>query len=105
MSESDTHKRAKSRAAGAGGQTEVPLTGGRRLDALSDAGRATEVERSGNMNSLKAAARRLRDAPGNQRVLQVPQQDMDKAAAAMRQIEVAGTVKNLIGTKRRSIRP
>ena len=102
MTESASHQRAKNQAAG-NGQTEVPLSGGRRLDALTPTGRATEVERSGTAAGLQAAARRLRDADASQRVLQVPQQDMDAAAAAMRKVGVHGTVKNMAGTKRRPV--
>jgi hypothetical protein len=66
-------------------------------------GRATEIERSGTAAGLQAAARRLRDANASQRILQVPQQDMDAAAAAMRMVGVHGTVKNMAGTKRRPV--
>jgi hypothetical protein len=103
MSESSSHQRAKIQAAGKNGQTEVPLPGGRRLDARTPSGRATEVERSGRTGELQAAARRLRDANSSQRVLQVPQQDMDAAAAAMRKVGVHGTVKNMTGSKRRPV--
>lgn len=102
MAESRSHKRVKSKAAGRTGQTEVPLTRNRRLDAATRK-RATEVERSGNMNSLKKAARRLRDSGKPQKALQVPQHHMDKASKAMRDVGVNGTVKNMSGTKRRSV--
>ena len=82
--------------------TEVPLKGGRRLDAASPK-RATEVERSGNRRSLEAAARRLQASGKLQKVLQVPQTDMSKAAKAMNSQGVKGTVKNMSGTKRRSV--
>ncbi len=105
MTESKSHRAAKRKAAGKGGKTEVPLSRGRRLDALSPSGRATEVERSGNTNALQAAARRLKASKAKQRVLQVPQKDMAKAAGAMRKAKVSGTVKNMGGTKRRQVRP
>ena len=103
MAETPSHKRAKNQAAGTSGQTEVPLPGNRRLDALSASGRATEIERSGTTEGLTAAARRLRDAPASQHVLQVPQGDMNAAAEAMRKVGVHGTVKNMAGTKRRPV--
>jgi hypothetical protein len=103
MTESASHQRAKNQAAGKNGQTEVPLSAGRRLDALTTTGRATEVERSHSAQGLEAAARRLRDAKASQHVLQVPQQDMDAATAAMRKVGVHGTVKNMAGTKRRPV--
>ena len=41
------HRRAKTKAAGTHGRTEVRLKGNRRLDALTQSGKtATEVERS-----------------------------------------------------------
>ena len=104
MAESKSHKTAKQRAAGRRGRTEVPLPGKRRLDAkTSGGGRATEVERSGNEASLEKAARRLKASRAKQKVLQVPQKDMTKAAKAMRRIHVGGTVKNMGGTKSRSV--
>lgn len=107
MSKSESHRRAQSRAAGKGGQTEVRQRGGKRLDALSTNGkRATEVERSGSTTGLTKAAKRLAQAKkdgASQAVLQVPNGDMDRAARAMREAGVSGTVKNMGGTKRRSV--
>ncbi len=106
MPETPSHRRAKSKAAGPGGRTEVPLPGGKRLDARTQGGgRATEVERSGSAQGLAAAARRLKQSGAPQKVLQVPQKDMDAAAAAMRKVRVGGTVKNMAGSQRRSVRP
>lgn len=102
MSESSSHKRAKSRAAGASGQIEKKLSGNRRLDAVSK-NKATEIERSGTSECLENAARRLKQSGKPQRVLQVPQQDMNKASKAMRKTGTGGTVKNMSGTKKRSI--
>lgn len=102
MAESKAHKEAKSKAAGQSGQTEVPLKGGGRLDAATER-RATEIERSDNQARLEQAAQRLQDSGKSQKVLQVPQQNMSKAAAAMRAKGVKGSVKNMGGTKRRSV--
>ena len=103
MSETPSHKIAKKKAAGPHGRTEVPLPGGGRLDALSPQGRATEVERSGDPKQLTKAVRRLKRSRARQHVLQVPQMDMSKAAAAMRRGGLPGTVKNMKGTKRRQV--
>ncbi len=107
MAKSESHRRAQRRAAGPGGTTEKKQKGGTRLDALSQGGkRATEVERSGSKQGLKKAAQRLKKAEGDgasQRVLQVPQADMAAAAAAMRDVGVSGSVKNMGGTKRHSV--
>lgn len=106
MSETRAHRRAKKRAAGRGGRTEVRLKGGKRLDALTKRGRrATEVERSGSTARLNAAARRLKKSGATQKVLQVPQNDMRAAANAMRNAGIGGTVKNMGSTKRQRVRP
>jgi hypothetical protein len=102
MPESSSHRRAKRHAAGNSGRTEVPLPGGRRVDARTPK-TATEIERSGNAASLTAAARRLAASRAPRKVLQVPQKDMARAADAMRRSGTAGTVKNMGGTKRRSV--
>ncbi|MEE9168939.1 MAG: hypothetical protein V3U73_04200 [bacterium] len=52
---------------------------------------------------MAAAARRLKQSGTPQKVLQVPQKNMDAAAQAMRNVGVGGTVKNMGGTKRRSV--
>ena len=103
MAESQSHKRAKSKAAGKSGQTETPLKGGRKLDAQTKK-RATEIERSGNKARLEDAAQRLKDSRKPQKVLQVPQKDMDIAAEAMKARGIKGTVKNMGDTKRKSVR-
>lgn len=103
MSESESHKRAKAKAAGKSGDTEVPL-GSSRLDAATQK-KAVEVERSGTDQALEKAAKRLKASGKSQKVLQVPQKDMSKAVEAMQKEGVSGTVKNMGGTKRRSARP
>lgn len=102
MSETTSHKRAKKRAAGKSGKTEVLLKQNKRLDAETKK-RATEVERSGSMDRLKKAAKRLKKSGKHQKILQVPQNDIDKAVEAMRDVGVSGTVKNMSNTKRRSV--
>jgi hypothetical protein len=103
MSETSSHKTTKGRAARRGGQTEVPISHNRRLDALSASGRVTEVERSGAQSKLEQAARRLHASGASQRVLQVPQPDMPKAVQAMKSEKVTGTVKNFSGTKSKRV--
>jgi hypothetical protein len=96
MPESAAHKRAKNKAAGASGKTEVPQKGGTKLDAQrSDT--AIEVERSGN---LAAAVSRLKKSPKPKKVLIVPQPQMPKARQAMRKGGLGGTVSNMSGTKK-----
>jgi len=82
MAELPTHKRAKAKAAGRSGKTEVSLTRKRRLDAERPK-TAIEIERGGTTQALTKAARRLKASPKPQKVLQVPQKDMAKAVKAM----------------------
>jgi hypothetical protein len=103
MPESRAHKEAKQRAAGNSGRTEVPLHGGGRLDVRTRK-TATEIERSGNLAQLKAAADRLHASHAPRKVLQVPEKDMAKAREAMRSVGTKGTVKNIGGTKSTSVR-
>lgn len=103
MTETQSHRRAKAKAAGRSGSTEVPLKGGKRLDAATKR-KATEVERSGSIASLTKAARRLKTSRKPQKVLQVPQKDMSKAVEAMKKVGIGGTVKNIGNTKRRSVK-
>ena len=105
MSKTIAHKRAQRKTAGKSGRVEVPLRGGKILDSLTKSGqKAGETERSGNMRSLMAAAKRLKIRRSRQKVLQVPQKDMGKASQAMKKVGVRGTVKNMSGSKRRSVR-
>jgi hypothetical protein len=97
MSETQSHKRAKSKAPG---KSEVPISKNRRLDSATNK-TATEIER--NRQNIPKAVDRLRDSGRPRRVLQVPQKDMKEAAKVMRQRGVGGTVKNLSSTKRMSI--
>jgi len=78
MSESKEHKMAKEKAAGKRGRTEVPLKGGRRLDALNE-DRATEVERSGSRKLIKKALSRLEEVARKKKELHVPIKDLAKA--------------------------
>ncbi len=105
MAESESHKRAKSKAAGKKGKTEAPLPGKRKLDALTAGGKhATEIERGGTPALLEKAARRLKGSEAPKKTLKVPQKDMEAAAAAMRAAGVSGKVENLGGTKSRNVR-
>jgi len=103
MAESRSHKQAKNKAAGKSGKTETSLRSGKRLDA-STKRKATEIERSGTSKNLEQAATRLKESRKPQKVLQVPQKDMGKAAQAMKKTDTSGTIKNLSGTKRKSIK-
>ena len=97
MSETQSHKRAKSKAPG---KSEVPISRNRRLDSATGK-TATEIER--NRQNIPKAVDRLKDSGRPRRILQVPQKDMKEAAKVMRQRGVGGTVKNLSSTKLMSV--
>ena len=103
MPESQSHRKAKTKAAGTTGRTEVTLPTGRVLDALSPSKIATEVERGGtpgirkSVGTLKQAldlgvARKAR--------LSVPQSDMDRAFDEMRRQRLGGELTNLSRTQK-----
>ena len=97
MSESQSHKRAKAKAPG---KIEVPISRNRRLDSATKK-TATEIER--NPQNISKAVDRLKDSGRPRKVLQVPQKHMPEAVKTMRQKGVGGTVKNLSGSKRKSV--
>jgi hypothetical protein len=96
MAESSSHKRGKGRAA----RKEVPIAGGRRLDAIR--GRAAiEVERGGTPKKIDKALSRLRTQRTKQKILRVPQGDMSLALERARKRNMNVTVTNLAKTKRK----
>ena len=107
MPEKPSHKRAKRKAAGRGGRTEVPLSRRRRLDAkkkVRGAYRAEEIQPTGSRKAFLDAARRLRDSRSKIKILRTRQENMDKAVEAMRKAKVKGQVQNMGGTKRKNVK-
>lgn len=101
MTKSNAHKEAQIKAAGKNGFREYKLSNGQKLDALSaNKKRATEVERNGNFTD---AIKRLKSSGATQKVLQVPQKDMKRAEQAMKKQGLKGTIKNMGGTKKKSV--
>lgn len=98
MPESESHKRAKSKAPG---KSEVRVRGGGRVDSAT-AKTATQVER--NRPNLPNTVSKLKASGRPRRVLKVSQHLMKPARAEMRRQRVSGTVKNLGGTRRSSVR-
>ena len=98
MSESKSHRQAKQNAPG---KTEVRVRGGGRVDSATP-NTATQVER--NKGNLPRSVSVLKASGRPRKVLQVPQNLMPDAAKEMGRQNVPGTVKNMSGTKRRSVR-
>lgn len=96
MAESRSHKKGKGSAV----RTEVPISRGRRLDAIR--GRhAIEVERGGTPKKLDQALSRLRTQTNKNKILRVPQSDMGLAVQRAQQKKMNVTVTNLAKTKRK----
>ena len=95
MPESKSHKQGKGSAA----RQEVPIPGNRRLDAIRGIS-AIEVERGGTVPSLNKALSRLGTQTNKNKILRVPQNDIDMAAKLAREKDMHVTVTNLSKTKR-----
>ncbi len=102
MTESQSHKRAKNKAAGRNGRTEVPISKGRRLDAKNGS-RATEIERSGTSKGLSKAISRLKTQQNAKKELLVPNKDLDKAKKIAMKRGVNVLIQNLSKSKRRFV--
>jgi len=95
MVESRSHEQGKGSAL----RKEVPISGGRRLDAIRGHF-AIEVERYGTPEKVDQALSRLRTQSNKQKILRVPQSDMDLAVERARRKDMNVTVTNLSKTRR-----
>lgn len=93
--ESRSHKKGKGNAT----QQEVPIPGGRRLDAIRGK-TAIEVERGGTPQSINKALSRLGTQISKNKILRVPQPDINKAVELAQKKDMNVTVTNLSKTKR-----
>ena len=96
MTESRSHKKGKGNAA----RQEVPIPGGRRLDAIRG-NTAIEVERGGTPQKIDQALSRLKTQANKKKVLRVPQTNMNMAVERARKKKMNVTVTNLSKTKRK----
>jgi hypothetical protein len=94
MPESRSHKKGKGNAA----RTEVPIPGGRRLDAIQGKS-AIEVERGGTPQKIDQALSRLKTQTNKNKILRVPQKDLEIATERVRKKGMNVTVTNLSKTK------
>lgn len=76
----------------------------RRLAARAAERQVQEIDRSSSVAHLERAAKRLRQAHAAERILTVPQWNMDKAVAAMKRAGVSGVVTNLCGTRKTKVK-
>lgn len=84
---------------------EPALARRRRLAReAKDGKKAEEVDRSGSVKHLERMAKRLKHMKAEDRILYVPQWDMDKAEEAMRKAGVTGAVSNLCGSQRKRVK-
>lgn len=96
MPESRSHKKGK----GSASRTEVPIKGNRRLDAIRGK-HAIEVERGGSPNKIDQALSRLKTQRSKNKILRVPQKDMNLALDQARAKKMKVTITNLSKTKRK----
>jgi hypothetical protein len=82
---------------------EAPRARRRRLTARDAERKAEEIDRNASPARLERAAKRLKSAHAEERVLAVPQWNMDIAVDAMRRAGVSGVVTNLSGTRRQRV--
>jgi hypothetical protein len=84
---------------------EPALARRRRLaQQAKDGKKALEWDRTGSDRHLERAAKRLKHVKAMDRVLFVPQWDMERAELAMKRAGVTGAVSNLCGSQRIRIR-
>ena len=102
MVESQSHKRAKRKAAGRNGRTEIPISGGRRLDA-KNVRKATEIERSGSSKGISKAISRLKTQKNSKKELLVPNKDLDKAKEIAKKSGAKILIQNLSKSRRRFV--
>jgi hypothetical protein len=95
MSESRSHKKGKGNAS----QTEVPISRGRRLDAIRGTA-AIEVERGGTPNKIDQALSRLKTQTNKAKIIRIPQNDMQMASECVEKSGMNVVVTNLSKTKR-----
>jgi hypothetical protein len=84
---------------------EPPLARRRRLkqEKSRQRKRAVEVDRSGSVGHLERAAKRLKHADANERVLCVQHWNLDKAIRAMQRAGVDGVVTNITASELRRV--
>lgn len=97
MPRSKQHERLKSRESG---RKERPTTRG-RFD-VSTKTKDVEIERSGSPQRIKHAVSKLKGTTKPQKILRVPQSDMDKASKIAKDMNAKITITNLGKTKRTS---
>ena len=84
---------------------EPALAKRRRLAREAKEGKKAEtVDRTGSVKHLERDAKRLKHSKAEDRILYVPQWDMDKAEEAMRKAGVTGAVSNLCGSQRKRVK-
>jgi hypothetical protein len=84
---------------------EPALAKRRRLaQQARDSRKAEETDRTGSVKHLERVAKKLKHKKAEDRILYVPQWDMDKAETAMRKAGVTGAVSNLCGSQRKRVK-
>lgn len=95
MKRSKQHERLKSRELG---RKERPTKGG-RFDASTRI-KDVEIERTGSPQRLKHAIQKLKKSTKPQKILRVPEHDMNKAKDIAKELRAKLTITNFKKTKR-----
>jgi len=98
MAESRSHKQGKGSAA----RKEVPISRNWRLDAVRGH-HAIEVERGSTPQKINQALSRLKTQSNKNKILRVPQSDMDMAVQQAQKKKINVTVTNLAKNKRKKV--
>ena len=96
MPESQSHKKGK----GSARKEEVTIPGGRRLDAIRGHS-AIEVERAGTAQKIDQALSRLSTQKNKNKILRVPQKDMELAMERATKKRLKVTITNLSKTRQK----
>jgi hypothetical protein len=99
LKRSTQHEILKSRERG---KKEKPTRGG-RFDAATTI-KVVEIERTGSSQRLRHAILKLKKSTKPQKILRVPEHDMNKAKDIAKELKAKLTITNLSKTKRESIK-
>jgi len=102
MVRSKRHRQLQRKLAGGKGKIEVPIRGGRRVDAQKER-KVSEIERSGDPERIRQAIRRLHAKKTFKKELLVRDADLDKAKEIAQKEKGKLTIQNLSKTRRRFV--
>ncbi|MBA7646661.1 hypothetical protein ES703_54427 [subsurface metagenome] len=97
------HRRIQKKIAGKKGKVEIPISRKRKID-VQKGRKVVEIERSGDPKKISQALNRLKAKKGLKKEIRVPQKDLNKTKDIAKKKKMSVIIKNLSGTKIRSIK-